>query len=199
MKTLLLGFGLVLVLAISIGCDEGNNMITLASDAMEPAPMEPGPMEPGPMDPAPMTEAMTMVTGKVIASGDQCDGMLDGFKAGDEVMIEMNAGTDFTAAGGKVVNMTTGNTVDCGGNESVMDIPLMSLLVCESENSQISSFKNGDFMTMLVDFSWIQSFKDGIAKSAYVINQNIDFVKDLDLKNVPCARVMIETLTASGM
>ncbi len=189
MKTLLLGIGLVLVVAMSLGCDENNNVMAQDND----------PMEPGPMDPGPMTEAMTMVTGKVIASGDQCDGMLDGFSVGDEVMIEMNAGTEETQPGGKVVNMTTGNSVDCGGNTSIMDDPLLSLLACASENSQISSFKNGDFMTMMVEFTWTQSFKQDIAKSAYIINQNIDFVEDLDLKKVPCARVMIETLSAAGM
>ena len=78
MKTLLLGITLVLIIAISLGCDENNNVIA---------------QEPGPMDPAPMTEAMTMVTGKVIASGAECDGTLDGFANGDEVSIEMNAGT----------------------------------------------------------------------------------------------------------
>lgn len=189
-KALLLGFGLIFAVAMSLGCDENNNVMAQDND--------PGSMEHGPMDPAPMVEAMTMVTGKVIAPGNQCDGRLDGFSNGDEVMIEMNAGTEETQPGGKVVNMTTGNSVDCGGNEAVMDDPLLLLLVCESENSQVSSFKNGDFMTMLVDFSWIQSFKEDISKSAYIINQNIDFVKDLDLKNAPCARVMIETITAAG-
>ena len=103
-----------------------------------------------------------------------------------------------TQPSGKVVNMTTGNSVDCGGNEAIMDDPLLSLLACASENSQISSFKNGDFMTMMIDFSWISSFKNDVAKSAYIINQNIDFVDDLDLKKVPCARVMIETISAVG-
>ena len=185
MKTLILGIGLVALIAISLGCDENNNVI-----AQEPEPMEPGPM----------TEAMTMVTGKVIDSGDQCDGMIDGFAVGDEISITMNGGNfnEGTMPSGKVENMTSGNSVDCGGDEAVFDSPPVSVLVCESENSQISSFKNGDFMTMLVDFSWIQSFLDNIEKSAYVINQNIDFVDNQDLKKAPCARVMIETLTVAG-
>lgn len=187
MKNLLLGIGLLFVLAISLGCDEGNNMITVASDAMEPEPM----------DSAPMGEAMTMITGKVIASGDQCDGMIEGFALGDEVSLVMNAGDDAQPSG-KVTNMTTGNSVNCGGDSGLNDGPLISVLGCITENSQISSFKNGDFMTILVDFSWLQSYKKDITKSAYILNQNINFVKDLDIKNVPCARVMIETISAAG-
>lgn len=184
MKTLLLGFGLVLVVAMSLGCDENNNVMAQDND-------------PGPMDPAPMGEAMTMVTGKVIASGDQCDGMIDGFAVGDEVMIEMNGGGD-AQPNGKVTNMTTGNSIGCGGDSGLNDNPLISLLGCITENSQISTFKNGDFMTIMVDFSWISSYKEDVAKSAYIINQNINFIEDLDLKKVPCARVMIETISAAG-
>jgi len=86
---------------------------------------------------------------------DQCDGMIGGFAVGDEISIVMNGGNfrGGVMASGKVENMTSGNSVDCGGNEAVMDTPLLSVLVCESENSQISSFTNGNFMTMLVDFS----------------------------------------------
>ncbi len=191
MKPIILGIGLVLVVAISLGCDENNNVI-----AQEPGPMEPGSMEPGPSVP----EAMTMVTGKIIGPGAQCNGMIDGFAVGDEISIVMNGGNENEdiMPSGKLENITSGNSVDCGGNSSIMDGPLLSLLVCESKNSQISSFKNGDFMSMLVSFSWIESFLKDITSSVYILNMNVDFVKDQDIKNVPCARVMIETISASN-
>ena len=192
MKNLLIVFGLVLTVAMSVGCDEGNNMITVNSDAMEPEMMEPEPMEPEITG-----EAMTTITGKVISSGSQCDGMLGGFSNGDEIMIEMNAGGN-AQPNGKVTNMTSGNSIGCGGDSGLNDGPLVSILGCITENSQITEFKNGDFMSIMVDFSWISAYKEDITKSAYIINQNINFVDDFDLKKVPCARVMIETITAAG-
>ena len=52
MKSIILGIGLVLVIAMSLGCDENNNII-----AQEPEPdlMDPGPMEPAIGDPEPGT------------------------------------------------------------------------------------------------------------------------------------------------
>ena len=182
MKTLLLGIGLIMLLTMSLGCDEDNNVIA---------------QEPEIMDPESMPEAMTMITGKVIAPGNQCDGRIDGFNNGDEVMIEMNGGGD-AQPNGKVTNMTTGNSIGCGGDSGLNDNPLISALGCITVDSQISSFKNSDFMTILVDYSWIQSFKEDITKSAYVLNQNIEFVEDQDLQKAPCVRVMIETITAAG-
>jgi len=184
MKSIFPCIVLILIIGLSLGCDEDNNVIA----------QEPGPMEPGDS----MPEAMTMVTGKIIDPGDQCDGMLGGFAIGDEISIEMNGGSGEDLPSGKVENTTAGTSVDCGGSTSIQDTPLLSLLSCASQNSQISSFTNGNFMTMLVDFSWLQSFKQDITKSAYVIATNIDFVKDQDIKNVPCARVMIETISASN-
>ena len=189
MKTLLLGIGLVLVVAISLGCDENNNVI-----AQEPGPMEPGPMEPGPS----MPEPMTTITGKIIAPGDQCESMLEGFEVGDEISIEMNGGTEIDLPSGKVENMTAGTSVDCAGNEAVIDSPPLAVLICESENSQFSSFTNGDFMSIVVSFAWKDDFLQNITKSAIVVADNIGQIKDEDTKNVPCARVMIETLTASN-
>ena len=182
MKSLFLGIGLVLVVAMSIGCDSDNNVIAQEDDIMSPSPTG---------------EAMTTITGKVIDPGDQCDGRIDEFNNGDEIMIEMNAGDD-AQPNGKVTNMTSGNSVGCGGDAGLNDNPLISVLGCITVKSQISSFKNTDFMTILVDFSWVQSYKENITKSAYVINQNINFVDDMDLTKVPCVRVMIDTITAAG-
>ena len=65
-------------------------------------------------------------------------------------------------------------------------------------NSSIPAFTNGNFMSMLVSFTWMDDFLNNITKTVIIIAEDISFVMDMDPKNVPCARVKIENLTASN-
>ncbi len=184
MRTIILSIGLVFMLAMSLGCDENNNVIA----------QEPGPMEPGAMEPAPITT----VSGKVIANNDQCNGTIDGFDIGDDISIEIFPSTVETGPTAKVDNMTKGTSVDCAGNESLFDGPPISGLVCESENTSIPAFTNGNFMSILISYTWENSLRGNLDKSVFILSENIEFVKDIDTQNAPCARVKIDNLTASN-
>jgi len=181
MRTIILSIGLVFMLAFSIGCDSDNNVI--AQDE-----------EPGPG----MPEAMTTVNGTIIASDGQCDGTLAGFDIGDSVTVQLMNGTQETLPSGKVENNTKGTSVDCAGDEAITDSLPLSLLVCTSANSSIPSFTNGNSMSMLVSFTWMDDFLNNITKTVIIIAEDISFVMDTDPKNVPCARVKIDNLTASN-
>ncbi len=175
MRTIILSIGLVFMLAFSIGCDSDNNVI--AQDE-----------EPG----ATMPSGMTTVNGTIIAPGDQCDGTLAGFDVGDSITVQMLNGNEQTLPNGKVENNTKGTSVDCAGNETITDSLPLSVLVCKS------AFTNGNFMSMLVSFTWMDDFLNNITKTVIIIAENINFVTDMDPKNVPCARVKIDNLTASN-
>ena len=181
MRTIILSIGLVFLLAFSIGCDSDNNVV--AQDE-----------EPG----ATMASEMTTVNGTIIAPGDQCDGTLAGFDVGDSVTVQLMNGTQETLPSGKVENNTKGTSVDCAGNETITDSLPLSVLVCKSANSSIPAFTNGNFMSMLVSFTWMDDFLNNITKTVIIIAEDISFVTDMDPKNVPCARVKIDNLTASN-
>jgi hypothetical protein len=181
MRTIILSIGLVFMLAFSIGCDSDNNVI--AQDE-----------EPGPGSPP---SGMTTVSGKVIANNDQCNGTIDGFDIGDDISIEIFPSTVETGPTAKVDNMTKGTSVDCAGNESLFDGPPISGLVCESENTSIPAFTNGNFMSILISYTWENSLRGNLDKSVFILSENIEFVKDIDTQNAPCARVKIDNLTAS--
>ena len=65
-------------------------------------------------------------------------------------------------------------------------------------NSSIPAFTNGNFMSMLVSFTWMDDFLNNITKTVIIIAEDISFVTDMNPKNVPCARVKIDNLTASN-
>jgi len=181
MRTIMLSIGLVFMLAFSIGCDSDNNVI--AQDE-----------EPG----ATMPSGMTTVNGTIIAPGDQCDGTLAGFDVGDSITVQMLNGNEQTLPNGKVENNTKGTSVDCAGNGVITDNLPFSGMVCSSESSSIPGFTNGNLMSMLVSFTWMDDFLNNITKTVIIIAENINFVTDMDPKNVPCARVKIDNLTASN-
>jgi len=51
---------------------------------------------------------------------------------------------------------------------------------------------------MLVSFTWMDDFLNNITKTVIIIAEDISFVTDMNPKNVPCARVKIDNLTASN-
>ncbi|TDJ03124.1 MAG: hypothetical protein E2O70_00375 [Candidatus Dadabacteria bacterium] len=182
MRTIILSIGLVFMLAFSIGCDSDNNVV--AQDE-----------EPGPGSPP---SGMTTVNGTIIAPGDQCDGALEGFDVGDSITVQMLNGNEPTLPSGKVENNTKMTSVDCGGNGVITDDLPFSGMVCSSENSSIPGFTNGNLMSMLVSFTWVDEFINNIPNTVIIIAEDISFVMDMDPKNVPCARVKIDNLTASN-
>ena len=181
MRTIILSIGLVFMLAFSIGCDSDNNVIAQNE-------------EPGPT----MPSEMTTVNGTIIASEDQCSGTLGGFDIGDSVTVQLVNGTQETIPSGKVENNTKGTSVDCAGNETLTDSLPLSLLVCTSANSSIPAFTNENLMSILVSFTWMDDFLNNITKTVIIIAEDISLVMDTDPKNVPCARVKIDNLTASN-
>ncbi|MCH7519772.1 MAG: hypothetical protein IH964_12205 [Candidatus Dadabacteria bacterium] len=181
MRTIILSIGLVFMLAFSIGCDSDNNVIAQNE-------------EPGPT----MPSEMTTVNGTIIASEDQCSGTLGGFDIGDSVTVQLVNGTQETISSGKVENNTKGTSVDCAEDEAITDSLPLSLLVCTSANSSIPAFTNENLMSILVSFTWMDDFLNNITKTVIIIAEDISLVMDMDPKNVPCARVKIDNLTASN-
>ena len=98
---------------------------------------------------------------------------------------------------GKIENNTKGTSVECGTNVTERDNLPLSLLLCESAMSSISSFTDGNLMTILVDYSWKTSFLDNEDKSVILIAENINALNNFDTSSVPCAFVKINMITAS--
>lgn len=108
-------------------------------------------------DPAP--QAMTKVSGKVVAPGDEvCNGTFPGFMEGDDVVIDMasiggNAGT-----GSVMVNGGTDGSIACSadGNQlQRVDTPPIANIICEvtSVTSEFTGVSVGDLITMVINFS----------------------------------------------
>lgn len=180
MRLIILNAMLAVSLTLFISCDSDHQSQAQAPEDELPEASPP--------------PAMTVVSGTIDDPGSQCDGMLSGFDSGDSVTVTMDGGMLPT---GKIENNTKGTSVDCSSSETVTDELPLSLLVCESANSTIPAFTNGNFMSMLVDYSWKTSFLDDEHKSIIIIAENIDFLKDFDTSKVPCAFVKINRISAS--
>jgi len=181
MKSMFLSIGLVLVLAMSFGCDSDNNVIAQDTD-------------PGPTTPS----DMTTVNGTVIATDGQCSGTVNGFEIGDSVTVTLiNSETEPT---GKVDNNTKGTSAECSTASGVGVItdspPPLSAMVCETADSTIPGLSDGDFMSMLISFSWLDAFIDNVDKTVAIVKGDIGAMSNT--QNLPCARVRIESLTASN-
>lgn len=181
MRSIILSIGLVLVVAMSISCDENNNVI--AQD-----------MDPGPTAPS----DMTTVKGTVIATDGQCSGTVDGFDNGDSVTVTLiNSEEEPT---GKIDNNTKETSAECSTASGVGVItdspPPLSAMVCETANSTIPGLSDGDFMSMLISFSWLDAFIDNVDKTVAIVKGDIGAMPNT--QNLPCARVKIENITASN-
>jgi len=180
MKSIILSIGLVFLLALSFGCDSDNNVA--AQDE------EPGPTAP---------EQMTTVNGSIIDPGEQCSGMLDGFEVGDSVTVQLVQGSPQEMMPfGKVDNNTKGTSVNCNLNGVITDELPFSAMVCDSENSTIAGFTNGDFMSILISFTWKDVFLENLSKNVTIIAEDIGVMTNT--KNVPCAMAKIDSLTTSN-
>ena len=180
MKSIILSIGLVFLLALSFSCDSDNNSVAQDED-------------PGPT----MPEAMTTVNGTIIAPGDQCSGMLEGFEIGDTVTVQLiNSSPQDMLPFGKVENNTKGTSVDCNLNGVITDTLPFSAMVCNSENSTIPGLTNGNFMSILVSFTWLDNFINNVDKTVTIVDGDIGVMSNT--QSFPCARAKIDNMTASN-
>lgn len=182
MKTRLfiVSIAMLFILAFGVSCDSNNNSIAQDDDMPVPGP-------------AP-TSGRTVVKGKIIDPGDRCKGVLDGFDVGDSVTFTLFNNSS-NNPDGTIQNDTKSTSAKCNINTTLSDEPLFSYIVCPAQDSSIPGISNGDLMSLLISFSWMDGLLDGVPKTATVINKDISFD---ELKDVPCGMAEIESITASN-
>ncbi|MGB2692420.1 MAG: hypothetical protein WBB48_10315 [Thermodesulfobacteriota bacterium] len=178
MKSLILSIGLVLVVAMSISCDENNNVI-----AQEPPPGQP------------MLSGMTTINGTVTLTNSQCSSALEGFSVGDSVNVQLSAGDG--SISGQITNSTNNSFAECSTTSGITTDTLpITAMVCTVANSTFAGLVNGDTMSLLVSLTWVDNFVDGIDKTVAIVAGDIGIMTNT--KNLPCARVKIDNITASN-
>ena len=178
MRSLILSIGLVLVIAISLGCDSDNNAVG---------------QTPGPATPS----GTTTVNGTVTDTDGQCSGAVEGFNFGDSVTVQLFAGTDDFDPTGQISNNTNDFFAECSTDFGVITDNLpFSAMVCKIANSRFPGLSNGDFMSMLVSFTWLDGFIDNVDKTVVIVDGDIGIMSNT--QNLPCARVKIDNISASN-